>query len=215
MFNYRETYLKTQGEKVVEERIKTDQDLFKLRSLHEVALMKRDLSKAKLAEMEVVDHKLGVAQAEAAVKQAEALVAEAKLAVELCTVKASVAGTVEQIHVSVGTTLGIGTRGTAVSLIPSGPRIVRAEIEADFAHRVGSDKEGKEVTIVDHTDGKLAYKGVVEKVGTAFLPKRHGDGGLLGSDTRVLQARIVVTDPNPTGKSPLRVGQKVRVNFGP
>ena len=39
--------------------------------------------------------------------------------------------------------------------------------------------------------------------------------GLLANETLVLEARVIVTDYNPTGKSPLRVGQKVRVNFGP
>ena len=197
------------------ELLANDPTLFKLQVDHETATIERDLEQAKLNDIESVNVQLPVAEAEAGVAQAEAVVAKAKLAVELCTVTASVAGTVEQVHVSAGTTLGVGTRGTAVSLIPAGPRIVRAEIEADFAHRVGSDKKGKEVTITDHTDGKLVYKGVVEHIGGAFLDKRHGAGGLLNTDTRVLEARVVVTDTNPTGKSPLRVGQKVRVNFGP
>jgi multidrug resistance efflux pump len=214
VFNYREAYAKQFGEKI-EARIETDTDLFKLRASHHLAVLEHDVAKSALTEIESAKVEIAVTGAAAAVKVAEAAVAEANLAVELCTVKASVAGTVEQIHVAAGTTLGVSTRGTAVSLIPSGPRIVRAEIEADFAHRVGSDKKGKEVTITDHTDGKLVYKGVVEHIGGAFLKKRHGGDGLLTNETLVLEARVVVTDPNPTGKSPLRVGQKVRVNFGP
>lgn len=198
----------------LDERLNTDPGLFKLRVENETAEIEWDLEKAKLKDMESADMQLPVDEAEAGVGQAEAVVAKAKLAVELCTVNASVAGTVEQVHVSAGTTLGVGNRGTAVSLIPSGPRVVRAEIEADFAHRVGSDKKGKEVIITDHTDGKLVYKGVVEHIGNAFLKKRHGGDGLLTNETLVLEARVVVTDINPTGKSPLRVGQKVRVNFG-
>lgn len=213
VFNYREAYTKQFGDKI-EERIKTDTDLFKLQAAHHLAVMEYDVAKSALTEMESAKVEIAVTEANAAVKQAEALLAEAKLGVELCTVRASVAGTVEQVHISAGTTLGVSSRGTAISLIPSGPRIVRAEIEADFAHRVGSDKKGKEVVVTDHTDGKLVYKGVVEHIGGAFLEKRHGAGGLLNTDTRVLEARVVVTDTNPTGKSPLRVGQKVRVNFG-
>jgi multidrug resistance efflux pump len=199
----------------LQERLELDPALFKLRVDNETAQSERDLEQAKLADLEAANMKLPVEEAEAGVAQAQAVVAKAKVAVELCTVRAKVAGTVEQIHVSAGTTLGVGTRGTAVALIPSGPRIVRAEIEGDFAHRVGSDKKGKEVTITDHTDGKLVYKGVVEHIGGAFLKKRSGGDGLLTSETLVLEARVVVTDPNPTGKAPLRVGQKVRVNFGP
>ncbi|HUR53146.1 MAG TPA: HlyD family efflux transporter periplasmic adaptor subunit, partial [Gemmataceae bacterium] len=214
VFNYREAYAKQFGDKI-EARIETDTDLFKLRASHHLAVLEHDVTKSALTEIESAKVEIAVTGATAAVKVAEAAVAESNLAVELCTVKASVAGTIEQIHVSAGTTLGVSTRGTAVSLIPTGPRVVRAEIEADFAHRVGSDKKGKEVTITDHTDGKLVYKGVVEHIGGAFLKKRHGGDGLLASETLVLEARVIVTDYNPTGKSPLRVGQKVRVNFGP
>ena len=68
--------------------------------------------------------------------------------------------------------------------------------------------------------GVGAQGGEVEPVlaqGTATAAPAGGrpGGGLLVNDTRVLEARVVVTDPNPTGKHPLRVGQKVRVNFGP
>ena len=199
----------------INEKIATDPSLFKLNLENKFAQSEHDLAQSKLAQMVAVNMKLGVEEATAGVAQAEAVVAKAKVAVELCTVRAKAAGRVEQVHISAGTTLGVGTRGTAISLIPGGPRIVRAEIEGDFAHRVGSDKKGKEVTITDHTDGKLVYKGVVDHIGDAFLPKRHGDAGLLGNDTLVLEARVIVTDPNPTGKAPLRVGQKVRVNFGP
>jgi multidrug resistance efflux pump len=199
----------------LERRIENDPDLFDLNIKHVLAKKDHDLQTAVLADLEAARPDLAIKLAEAGLKEADAAVAEAKAAVDLCTVKAHVAGTVEQIHVSAGTTMGVGTRGTAVSLIPAGPRIVRAEIEGDFAHRVGEDKKGKEVTIQDHTDGKLVYKGVVESIGTTFLPKRHAAGGLLGNETLVLEARVVVTDPNPTGKHPLRVGQKVRVNFGP
>ena len=208
------TYPNEKPEKT-KERLESDPVLFKHRSDHEIAEWERDLQIASLADIESAKTSLAVTLAEAGLKEADAVVAEAKAAVELCTVKAHHAGTIEQIHISEGTTMGVGTRGTAISLIPAGPRIVRAEIEGDFAHRVGSDKVGKEVTIQDHTDGNLVYKGMVKWVGTSFLPKRHASGGLLGNDTLVLEAHVVVTDPNPTGKHPLRVGQKVRVNFGP
>jgi hypothetical protein len=99
-------------------------------------------------------------------------------------------------------------------LIPAGPRVVRAEVEAEFAHRVGQDKLGKTVTIYDHTDPNVVYKGVVKRIGTTFLPKRNYEGGLVPNETKVLEALIEVTDPNPRGMPPLRVGQKVRVNFG-
>ena len=73
---------------------------------------------------------------------------------------------------------------------------------------------GKKVTIYDNTDPKLTYEGTVERIGDAFLPKRRGGDALIPSDTLVLEALVIVSDPAPPGKPPLRVGQKVRVNFG-
>jgi multidrug resistance efflux pump len=154
-----------------------------------------------------------VDQAEAGVKQAEAEEARAKNAVDLCTLYAKIDGTIEQVTISEGTTLGISTPKPALWLIPAGPRVVRAEIEAEFAHRVSSSLEGKEVTIFDNSDPKLTYKGKVRRVGEAFLPKRSSEG-LLGSDTLVLPALIEVIDAKPANRPPLRIGQRVRVDLG-
>jgi hypothetical protein len=90
--------------------------------------------------------------------------------------------------------------------------VVRAEVEAEFAHRVGLDLRGKTVTIVDRTDPKLTYPGGVRRVGTTFLQKRGTEN--LISDTRVLEVVIEVKNSTPAGKPPLRVGQRVRVNLG-
>jgi hypothetical protein len=117
------------------------------------------------------------------------------------------------VKISEGTTLGISSRDPALWLVPAGTRIVRGEIEAEFAHRVGDGLKGKEVTIADHTDPKLTYKGKVLRISDTFLPKRSSDG-LLGNDTRVLEVRIEVVDAAPAGIPPLRVGQRVRVNLG-
>jgi len=117
-------------------------------------------------------------------------------------------------EVGPGDVIGISTRTPAVILVPAGPRIVRAEIEADFAHRIGRDKIGKTVTVYDNTDPKITYKGKVERIGDTFLNKRGTNESLAPSDTRVIEAIVVVENANPSGQPPLRVGQKVRVNFG-
>jgi hypothetical protein len=99
-------------------------------------------------------------------------------------------------------------------LIPAGPRVVRAEIEADFAHRVSSKLIGKVVTIYDNTDPKLTYKGEVLRISDTFLLKRSANEGFLGSDTRVLEAAIKVIEAAPADRPPLRIGQRVRVDLG-
>ncbi len=170
--------------------------------------------KAKLAQMEAANQEVMVKQAEAGVKLAEAEMKKAENVVDLCTVRAKSAGTIERVTIGFGTTLGISSREPALWLIPAGPRIVRAEVEAEFAHRVGREIEGKEVTVYDNSDPRLTYKGKVLYVGGTFLPKRAAGANLLGNDTSVLEAVIEVADSAPAGKPPLRVGQRVRVSLG-
>jgi multidrug resistance efflux pump len=221
LYHLIEENLKTNfiNEKVPEvkwaERLSKNPDLFKANADYADALNVRKRLESELAILQATNVQLLVDQAEIGVKQAKAAEAKAQNAVDLCVVRAKTAGVIEQITISPGSTLGISTRTPAMWLIPSEKRVVRAEIEADFAHRIGNNLEGKEVTICDHTDPKLTYKGTVIRVGSTFLPKRSATEGLLGNDTRVLEATIEVTalppgDPRP----PLRVGQRVRVNFG-
>ena len=92
--------------------------------------------------------------------------------------------------------------------------MVRAEVEAEFAHRVGPELVGKTVTITDHNDPKLTYSGVVDRVPDVLLLKRASAENFLGGDTRVIEVPIKVTDWAPSGKPPLRIGQRVRVNLG-
>lgn len=202
------------------DRAKADQQFeddlkrFELRNDVTKAGRDRDIEQIALNALKAVNTEAGVKLAEARVGEAQAALAEAQRAVELCTVRALLAGTVERVNVGPGDVMGVGTRVPAVVLVPAGRRVVRAEVEAEFAHRVGKDKEGKEVVIHDHSDPKLTYKGTVRRVGDAFLPKR-GDGGFVPNETKVLEALVEVADPAPAGKPPLRVGQKVKVNFGP
>jgi multidrug resistance efflux pump len=189
-------------------------DLYKANVDYDTAVQEQTQAELRHEHLKTADPQVKVEEAKAAVKQAEAQLDKAKAAVDLCVVKARTAGTVEQVSISSGTTLGISTRAPALWLIPAGTRVVRAEVEADFAHRVGNDIVGKTVTIYDHTDPKLTYTGVVRRVPPVFLLKRANAENFLGGDTRVIEVAIEVTDPSPAGRPPLRVGQRVRVNLG-
>ena len=190
-----------------------NEQLYKANVDWNVAAQELKLKQRELAALETVDTQLLVKQAEIGIKQTQEVQEKAQTAVDKCTVWAQSDGTVEQLKISEGTTLGISSRDPALWLIPGGKRIVRAEVEAEFAHRVTNDLEGKEVTITDHTDPKLTYKGIVKRIPETFLPKRSNEG-LLGNDTQVLEVPIEVIDATPAGKPPLRVGQRVRVNLG-
>lgn len=195
-------------------RLRDDPNLYKANVDYVTADNKLSLSKAKLAALEAANPQVLVEEARAGVKLAEAEESNAQNNIDLCTVKAKSAGTIERITIGEGSTLGIGTREPALWLIPAGSRIVRAEVEADFAHRVGKDLEGKQVVVFDNTDPRLTYRGKVLHVPGTFLPKRFGGESLIGNDTRVLEAIIEILDPAQPGQPPLRVGQRVRVGLG-
>lgn len=201
-----------------EDRLKDEPKLFEAQSQWNLAARDVELKKAEQAALEAAEESVRVLlrQAEAGVKQAEAEVAKARSAIELCTVTAKTDGTIEQLTISPGSTLGVSSRTPALWLIPGGRRVVRGEVEADFAHRVTPDLIGREVVVHDHTDPKITYRGVVRRIGGTFLPKRtSGDSPLAANETRVLEVVVEVTDPAPPGLPPLRVGQRVRVNLGP
>jgi multidrug resistance efflux pump len=197
------------------ERKKTNADLFKARVDYNSAVNEWKLKEADLKRLKAVDPQVKVKEAEAAVKQAEAEQAKAQAAVDLCVVKAQAAGTVEQVTIGQGSTLGISTRAPALWLVPAGPRVVRAEVEAEFAHRVGPGLKGKAVKIADHSDPKLTYTGTVLDISDTFLLKRANAENFLNGDTRVIEVVVEVKGPtSPDNHQPLRVGQRVRVNLG-
>jgi len=196
------------------EKLRYDPNHFKANAEYATALSEWELAKVKLAGLETVNPQVKVDEAEAAVKQADAELAKAQSAVDLCVVRAKMPGTIEQVTIGPGTTMGVSTRTPALWLIPAGPRVVRAEIESEFAHRVGPNLQGKTVTIYDHSDPKLTYSGTVRRIGTTFLLKRSNTENFLGGDTRVIEVVVEVNDPAPTDKPPLRIGQRVRVNLG-
>jgi multidrug resistance efflux pump len=202
------------GAEKAKQLLRDDPERYKLETAYLRAEAEKEAESEALTALQKADVGAAVAIAEAQVKAAEAMVDEARTAVDMCTVRTQIPGTIERVNFGAGASIGISTRTPAVILVPAGPRIVRAEIEADFAHRIGRDKIGKEVTVYDNTDPKITYKGKVERIGDTFLPKRGASESLAPNDTLVIEAIVVVADANPPGVPPLRVGQKVRVNFG-
>jgi multidrug resistance efflux pump len=205
---------KPYSDEEIAKKLEDDDRVLKTYSDYVVAFRDVAFKEKELAALEAAEPQVLVGVAEAGVEQARAAEREAQTAIDLCTVTAKTAGTVERVTIGEGSTIGISTREPALWMIPAGRRIVRAEVEAEFAHRVGKDLEGKEVVIFDNTDPRLTYRGRVRTVGDAFLLKRSAGDSLLGTDTRVLEAVVEILDPAPAGQPPLRVGQRVRVGLG-
>jgi multidrug resistance efflux pump len=151
------------------------------------------------------------AAAAAQVAGLNAKVDEAKQAISLCLLRAGiVGGIVEQIIASPAVTFGPASRGPVLVLVPTGPRVVRAEAEAEFAFKI-ADKIGKSVTIYDGSNFNLTYSGTIRRISTAYLPRRSASEFQL-NPPKTLELIIDVTDPAPPGKPPLKVGQPVRVS---
>jgi hypothetical protein len=90
---------------------------------------------------------------------------------------------------------------------------VRAEVVPEFAHKLAGSV-GRAVIIFDNDNFNLKYDGEVIGVGEAFLPPRFASQDIMKLNAnRVLECTILVKDPAPEGKPPLRVGQPVRVSF--
>lgn len=151
-----------------------------------------------------------IARAAAQIEACNGKILEAQAYIDACLVKARSAGVVEQVYAAPGMTFGPSTREPLMRLIPAGKRVVRTEVEAEFAFKVAA-REGKKAIIYDANNFALTYEGTLVRVPTAFLPKRTAAEVLTVAPSLVLECLIEVTDPAPSGKPPLRVGQPVRV----
>ena len=175
-------------------------------------VVEKEQNELALLQSKPVDADVQLAAAKIA--GATAAVAEAKAVIELATVKARSAGVVERVIAHPGRTFGPATREPALYIVPGGVRIVRAEVEAEFAHKV-HDKVGRTVTICDSHNFNQTYEGRVTRIATSYFPNRGSGDVLAVNPSQVLECEIEVLDPTPAGKPPLRMGQKVRVAFGP
>jgi len=159
----------------------------------------------KLKLLELEDPQLMIGSAEDAVEAKKSLVAQAQLAVDECVLKAPTAGEILQIAVGPGSVITAQTTQPAIQFCPDKPRIVRAEIEQEFAGRV---HPGQSVILQDESGGKESWRGKVLRVSNWYTQRRSQSEGLRigGSDVRTLEC-IIVLEP---GNIPFRLGQRVR-----
>jgi multidrug resistance efflux pump len=214
---YRDSNDKGLSDEEIERKVATEPAVLKAQYEQKqaeaaVGKAETELDQANTARISAAEQ---VKAASAAVQSAEAALDKARLVAEECVVRAKSDGVVERVEASPGQVVGPATRAPLVWLVPNGPRVVRAEVEPEFAFRL-QNKLGHAVTIMDHNNTSLTYEGEVKRVGGSFLPKRNGGSAdfLTAKPTLVLEVEIAVKDPAPPGKPPLRVGQPVRVSIG-
>jgi multidrug resistance efflux pump len=163
---------------------------------------------AKLAALEALAPTHAVALAERDVEAKRAVLEEAEYALRECAVRAPGKGEVLRLNVAEGEVLGPTPRQPAVLFCPAGPRIVRAEIDQEFAARV---KPGLAATVQDDATAGGRWTGTVVRVSDWYAHRRSI---LLEpkefNDVRTLEC-VIRLDP---GQPPLKIGQRLRVTLG-
>jgi multidrug resistance efflux pump len=165
--------------------------------------------RAELDGLKLTDPSAGVRLAQDDVDAKKAQLRRAEKGLEYCTVTAPAKGSVLRLNVGVGEVLGASPNPQRLPLLfcPSGPRIVRAEVEQEFA---GGVAKGQVADIVDEATGAGHWTGKVEHVSDWFTHRRSV---LLEpmqfNDVRTLEC-IIRLDPN---QPPLRIGQRVLVKL--
>lgn len=168
----------------------------------------QEAEKQKLQELELADPASQVERAEADVRAKQAHLEEAQYALEECSVKAPADGKVLRLLVGVGDVLSTQPRQPAVQFCPAGPRIVRAEVEQEFANRVA---KGQTALIQDDSSSGSGWRGKVARLSDWYTHRRSMlQEPLQFNDVRTLEC-IVQLDP---GQPALRIGQRVRVTLG-
>ena len=169
-----------------------------------------EAEEANLRRLEASRPDLKVDKAERGVEVAKARLDEARLLLDNCTLKAPTDGTILRLNVTKGSLITSQTRLPPVQFAPAGPRVVRAEVPQEFAHRV---QVGMPALVHDVTIPDFTWQGTVKSLAPAYLPKRTAGTEVLslsGSDAWVLECIVELA---PSGTSP-RLNQRVRVGIG-
>ena len=138
------------------------------------------------------------------VARAEALLAQAEAALTQFALVAPAAGTILEITVAKGETLGGTSPIPAIQFCPDGPRIVRADVDQASAARV---RVGQKVVMEDDTNSGGIWTGHVKWVADMFSQQRPvvNPDPTQYSDVRTMQC-VIDLDPH---QPPLKINQRL------
>ena len=160
----------------------------------------------RLNEIKLKDPANDIMKAQANLNAKEATLEQARLGLDLCSLKAPTDGKILRLNVGKGEMLGPMSKDAAIEFCPDKKRIVRVEVEQEYAQRV---KVGMKVIVQDDVSVSGSWHGTVRHIGDYYSPKRTRDM-LTFNDLRTIEC-IVDLDP---GQAALKIGQKVRVFIG-
>jgi multidrug resistance efflux pump len=165
---------------------------------------------AKLKELKLIDPQTQLKRAEADEAAKKAQLDQAQLAVDECAVVAPADGEVLQVLVGPGTILVAHPSQPAIMFAPAGQRIIRAEVEQEFASRLSA---GEPVIVQDEHGSGSPRTGKVARVSDWYTRSRTQVPDMtriLSNEARTLEC-IITLDP---GQASFRLGQRVRVTVG-
>lgn len=161
----------------------------------------------KLRALEMRDPQQNLARAEAEVRAHQAVLDKARYALRQCSVSAPGPGEVLGVLVQTGDVFGPQSREPALMFVPEGPRIVRAEVEQEFAPRVAV---GQRAEVSDDALHGPTWTGRVARLSDWFAPRRTSPPDVtLPADVRTLECIIELDAAQPRP----RIGQRVRVKL--
>jgi multidrug resistance efflux pump len=163
------------------------------------------LEQQKLAELRLRDPEREVRRAKAEADAAQARLKAAERSLADCILKAPQAGTVARVLVTPGEVTGIPPPQPALLFFPQEPRIVRAEVEQEFAGRLTL---GRRVRVQDEVSGKNLGTGRVTRLSDWYLPRRTLSLDPTRATTGQTLECLVTLE---AGHRPVRIGQRVRV----
>ncbi len=161
----------------------------------------------KLEELRLNEPRDAIDRAEVDVQAKRAKLDQAELALEQCDLKAPGDGTILRIFVHAGEVLTNMPKQPAISFCPNAPRIVRAEVDQEFAHRVAV---GQAALVQDDGGATAGWTGRVYRISDWYTHRRSIlQDPLQLNDVRTLEC-LISLDP---GHSPPRIGQRLLVTL--
>ncbi|QND55121.1 efflux RND transporter periplasmic adaptor subunit (plasmid) [Phyllobacterium sp. 628] len=159
------------------------------------------------AEAQLTGTKAEVTIAEATLAATESRLENIRLEVEMRTVRAPVDARIVHRSTKVGEVISAQNLTELFTLLPEGPRIVRAEIQEQFVKLI---KPGMDVDILAESDDGILVKGRVVRIGHVLAQPKSRD--MPGERVDVRTSDCIISIP---AKVPLLIGQRVIVRVKP
>ena len=185
-----------------------DEDIKSAKELVKESAAGVKVERSKLEQVRAMTPSSAIRRAEVNVESKHRMIQKAQLVVHDCQVKAPCRGMILRQLVNVGELLGPASPRPALQFCPAGNRIVRAEVEQEYAGRV---RVGQRAIVQDESTGEGKWSGVVTGVSDWFTQRR--DIRMEPQQFNDVRTLEVIIRLDGEGTSPLRINQRVRVKL--